>query len=267
MASIFRTQRGSQQVIAAALLLALAGLAWAAMYEIMRLPAAHGLRSAMVHEPPPGLLAPAAFDRSLAQAGLFLVSWLLMTAAMMLPTSLPMIDTFGQLARHKPGASSRVTLFALSYLAVWAAFGLAAYVFDVQVHAAVARSRVLASHTALLSAAALLLAGAYQFTPLKHRCLTLCRAPLSFLMAHWRDGLRGAFSMGFRHGLTCVGCCWALMFLMFALGMAQLSWMLGLALLMFVEKVVCRGELAGSAAGVLFLGWGAVSLLHALQLI
>jgi predicted metal-binding membrane protein len=121
----------------------------------------------------------------------------------------------------------------------------------------------LMAHVGVLSGGALVLAGLYQFTPLKRRCLRICRSPLSFFMSRWQAGASGALWMGAQHGLYCIGCCWVLMLLMLAVGMAQLGWMLGLALLMFAEKVVRRGEFFGYGAGLLFLPWGFATALTA----
>jgi predicted metal-binding membrane protein len=200
-----------------------------------------------------GALDAGAGGSLLLSFGLFLVAWILMTAAMMLPTALPMVLTFARLVQARPDGTRRVTFFVLGYLAAWVGFGAVAYNLDLQIHAAVHLSAFLASHTELISGGVLLVAGVYQFAPLKARCLRQCRSALGFLMDSWRDGLSGAWRMGLRHGLFCVGCCWALMLVMFALGMSQLSWMLGLTLLMFVEKVARRGEMIGHGAGVLFV--------------
>ncbi len=102
----------------------------------------------------------------------------------------------------------------------------------------------------------LITAGVYQLTPLKRVCLRQCRSAFSFLMMYWRDGLSGAWQMGVHHGIFCVGCCWALMLVMFGLGMLQMGWMLSLALLMFVEKVVRGGERIGVLISPVFVAIG-----------
>ena len=145
----------------------------------------------------------------------------------------------------RPAAARHVPLFVLGYLTAWVGFGVLAYAADLFVHRAVDASPFLASHTGLIGGGVLVLAGLYQLTPLKRRCLRQCRSAVSFLMAYWRDGWLGAWQMGAHHGIFCVGCCWALMLVMFGLGMVQLAWMLGLAALMFVEKVVRGGERIG----------------------
>jgi predicted metal-binding membrane protein len=238
------------------LLLALATLAWLATFAMSGAP----LGTAMSHDHG-GALDGWAAPSALGAFGLFLIAWVVMTAAMMLPTALPMVLSYNRLVQSRPGGAGRVALFVQGYLTVWAGFGVMAYSADLLVHAAVHSSQFLASHTGLISGGVLLLAGAYQFTPLKASCLRQCRSSLSFLMNAWRDGWGGAWWMGAHHGLYCVGCCWALMLVMFAVGMTQLGWMLGLALLMLVEKVARRGVLVGYSVGLLFLLVGLATLL------
>jgi predicted metal-binding membrane protein len=177
-----------------------------------------------------------------------------------MPTALPMVGTYAHLVRTRPRATRRVLFFVLGYLMARAGFGLIAYAADLLVHRAVRESAFLARHTSLLGGGVLVPAGLYQLTPLKRRCLRQCRSALSFLMAHWREGRRGAWQMGAHHGIFCVGCCWALMLVMFGLGMLQLAWMLGLALLMFVEKTVRGGEGIGQLTTPLLVLLGLLAL-------
>ena len=234
---LVRARGTHQQTLVLGIVLALAALAWAVTFLLPGTPLASSLSHA--HG---AALEQSAHTPSIGVLGLFLVGWTVMTAAMMLPTALPMVSTFARLARSRPGAIGRVLLFVLGYLTAWTGFGIAAYTADLVVHHAVDASPFLASHTSLIGGGVLVLAGLYQFTPLKRRCLRQCRSALSFLMAYWREGPQGAWQMGAHHGIFCVGCCWALMLLMFGLGMLQLAWMLGLAWLMFVEKAVRGGE-------------------------
>jgi predicted metal-binding membrane protein len=236
--------------------LALVALAWLITLALPATP----VGPAMSHAHG-GALDEGAGGSLLLSFGLFLVAWVVMTGAMMLPTALPMVLTFGRLVQARSDGTRRVTFFVLGYVAAWAGFGAVAYNLDLQIHAAVHYSPFLASHTELISGGVLLLAGVYQFAPLKARCLRQCRSSLGFLMDSWREGWSGAWRMGLRHGIFCVGCCWALMLVMFALGMAQLGWMLGLTFLMFVEKVARRGELIGHGAGLLFILAGLAAVL------
>ena len=110
-------------------------------------------------------------------------------------------------------------------------------------------SPMIVSVSPALSAALLIIAGVFQFTPLKQACLRACRSPLGFLLTDWRDGLSGAAQMGVRHGLYCLGCCWALMALLFVGGAMNLLWIVALTLLVATEKLAPKGEIAGEGAG------------------
>jgi predicted metal-binding membrane protein len=234
-----RVHSAPLQALIYTLLLGLAGLAWLTSMVLPSTPLAGVLSHSHAGGFEAGVPAPGGAVAGLA---LFLVGWTVMTAAMMLPTSLPMVATFGRLVRHRANAYRRVWLFVVGYLSAWGGFGVLAYSGDLLVHRAVDASPFLASHTGLIGGGVLIAAGVYQLTPLKQRCLQQCRSAFSFLMSYWRDGLGGAWQMGVHHGIFCVGCCWALMLVMFGLGMLQMAWMLSLALLMFVEKVVRGGE-------------------------
>jgi predicted metal-binding membrane protein len=117
------------------------------------------------------------------------------------------------------------------------------------------------STSAPLSAAVLALAGIYQLSPLKRRCLAQCRSPLSFIARHWRTGAGGAFVMGVRHGAWCVGCCWLLMALLFVGGVMNLAWIAALAVLVLAEKVASHGVLVSRLAGIALLAWSVATLL------
>ncbi|MCE9681303.1 DUF2182 domain-containing protein [Halomonas alkalisoli] len=171
---------------------------------------------------------------------LFLVAWQVHIAAMMLPSTLPMVGLFNRASagqRH-PGLA-RIG-FLSGYLAVWTLFGIAALLGD-----ALLTQAMLYWHWLLpawLAGAVLILAGGFQFSSLKERCLDKCRQPRAFLLNHYRQGMAGGFALGARHGLYCLGCCWALMLVMFVVGIANLAWMAPLAALMLVEKVARHGR-------------------------
>ena len=198
---------------------------------------------------------------ALAQALLYVAGWTLMTAAMMLPTTLPLLEIFRRLTRQRPDCHQRVALVILGYLAVWLGFGIAAHVFDLGLHEVFERTAWLQDNRWLFGAAPLLVAGAFQFSQLKYRCLDKCRAPLSFVMQHWHRG--GApFSLGVLHGAFCVGCCWALMLLMFAVGTGSIGWMLALGAVMAIEKNLSWGRRISAPLGVILLGWGLLIVLN-----
>jgi predicted metal-binding membrane protein len=188
----------------------------------------------------------------------FVLGWVVMLVAMMLPTSVPIVVMFHGLTQRRPDSARLVALLLVGYLSVWTLFGLAVYIGDSFLHAAVAQSDWLAEHAWVFSPLALLLAGAYQFTPLKYLCLEKCRSPFSFIAEHWRGkGESGqAFLLGIHHGRFCIGCCWTLMLLTFAIGVGSLGWMLALGALMAVEKNLPWGRRLSPALGVLLLAWG-----------
>ena len=183
-----------------------------------------------------------------------LAMWLLMSVAMMLPTAMPAIDLYASLARRMDsGGTLRIALFTGGYLIAWGAFSAVAAA------AQLGLGTIPASllPPALAGGAVLIVAGAYQLSALKARCLAKCRNPMMFLMSHWREDLPGTLRLGILHGIICVGCCWALMLLMFIGGTMNLFWMALLGLAMLGEKVLPHAETWGRGAGVLMIGIGA----------
>lgn len=187
------------------------------------------------------------------------VMWMVMMVAMMLPTATPMILTFALVARNRRQRQRPyvpVAVFASGYLAVWAAFSAAAAAAQWLLHREALLSPTMVSSSALLGGVLLLLAGVFQFSPVKRSCLTRCRAPLEFITAHWREGWSGAFVMGLEHGLFCTGCCWALMALLFVLGIMNLLWIAILTVLVGLEKILPRRVFISRGTGVLLALWG-----------
>jgi predicted metal-binding membrane protein len=185
--------------------------------------------------------------------------WAVMMAAMMLPTAMPMVSVFGTLNRRS-GKAGLTIAFVAGYFALWAAFAAAATGAQWALQTSGLLSPMIVSMSPVLSAALLLIAGAFQFTPLKQACLRACRSPLGFLLTDWRNGLWGAARMGARHGLYCLGCCWALMALLFVGGAMNLLWIAALTLLVAMEKLAPKGELLAKALGALMIGAGAAQL-------
>jgi predicted metal-binding membrane protein len=193
---------------------------------------------------------------------LFLVAWQAMIVAMMLPSSLPLVRLFSLASARAPGRGRALLAFLSGYALVWTAFGAVAFAGDALVHRLIADNAGLRAHQSMIVAGVLALAGAAQFTPLKDRCLTECRHPGAFLMRHYRRGTRGGFMLGRRHGLFCLGCCWALMLVMFVAGVADLIFMGALTVLMVYEKTATRGAKGIPTGGIALLAWAAVVLVH-----
>ena len=188
-------------------------------------------------------MAMAPMSPNVLSAGYFLsafVMWLLMMVAMMLPSASPMILFYARFARRSGmvGGGTATALFALTYLAVWAGFSLAAVLLQAMlVWAGAVSSMALTIGDRRVAGALLLLAGLYQLSPLKQACLVACRSPLDFLVRLWRPGLAGALRLGAVHGFYCLGCCWALMLLLFVGGVMNLAWVALIAVLVLAEKL------------------------------
>jgi predicted metal-binding membrane protein len=187
-----------------------------------------------------------------------LAGWVLMTLAMMLPTSLPLVSIFRRMTSPRADGGRLVALLVGGYLAVWTLFGTVMHVLDMGIHRLIDNSPTLAERSWLIGAGALLVAGLYQFTPLKYRCLDECRSPLGFIVARWSGVSHGleSFRLGVDHGVFCVGCCWSLMLLMFAVGVGNVGWMLMLGAAMAIEKNMPWGRQMAAPVGALLLGVG-----------
>ena len=187
---------------------------------------------------------------NLGNIGWFVGAWVTMMAAMMLPAVAPMAITFARMNDDRGIGTKRTWVLVAGYLVAWTGYGLLAYALF-RVVWNVAPSFLSWDHAGrYVAAAALVGAGAYELTPLKRVCLRHCRAPIHFIAAGWRDGTGGALRMGLEHGAFCVGCCWGLMLALFALGVMSIAWMLGVALLIFAQKVLPVGERVVPASAV-----------------
>jgi predicted metal-binding membrane protein len=197
-----------------------------------------------------------------AALGLFVVAWQVMIAAMMLPSSLPLVRLFDQASAAAPRRGRALAGFIGGYAAVWSAFGVLAFAGDTAVHRTVDESPWLTAHPWVIGGSVLLLAGAFQFSSLKDACLEQCRHPAAWLLRRYRRGTSAAFRLGRDHGLFCVGCCWALMLVSFAAGVANLAWMAGLTAVMVFEKTGPGGNRGRAPIGVTLLVLGALVLVH-----
>ena len=184
---------------------------------------------------------------------LLFVMWAVMMVAMMVPSVTPLILMVAAVNRQRQARDEALVpagLFLFGYLLAWTGFSAVATGAQWGLRGAALLSPAMASTSPVLGGALLVGAGVFQFSSLKHACLSHCRSPLGFVMAHWRQGAAGALRMGLEHGLYCVGCCWVLMALLFVAGVMNLLWVAAISILVLAEKVLPRGELIGRIAGV-----------------
>jgi len=195
-------------------------------------------------------------------AATFAGSWALMMAAMMLPSMTPVVTLYDRMRLGHGLGDSATAAFVTGYLATWTAAGLSAYGLVLAADALAGDALAWDEAGRPLAGATILLAAAYQLSPLKDRCLTHCRSPVGFLLSHWQPGRAGALRMGTRHGTWCVGCCWGLMATLFAVGLMSIGWMAAIAGLIALERLAptsWRTRLAVAVAlGVLGLALLAV---------
>lgn len=201
----------------------------------------------------------------------FVVAWAVMMAAMMFPAAAPMLLLFHATATRRKSAGSAFVptwVFALGYFAIWTAIGIVTWLL-VQIGSDLASRMSAAARETwapLALGGVLVVAGFYQFTPLKQACLRQCKTPFGFVMTHWREGRLGALRMGILHGAVCLGCCWALFAVLVATGVMSLAWMLLLTLVVFVEKVLPLGRWGSPTIGVAFLLLGGLVALGVINL-
>jgi predicted metal-binding membrane protein len=231
-----------QRSVILGLLLALAAAAWAVL---------------VWHQPGSNMDMTTASVTIGPRVPLFLVIWVIMMVAMMLPTALPMILTFHrvQAANRQPrDAFASTWVFVAAYLVVWAFAGLAAYVGMQAAEAAIVHVALSPAIAAQLGGAIIVVAGIYQLTPLKDVCLSKCREPIDFIVTSWRNGATSALEMGLLHGAYCLGCCWLLFVILFPLGIMNVGAMAVVTLIIFAEKTLPWPRLASYAtAGALVL--------------
>jgi predicted metal-binding membrane protein len=203
------------------------------------------------------LTMPGTSSWSPASAVAIFLMWAIMMAAMMLPSALPMILTFVHLSAlgEQP---ARARAFVGAYLLIWMLFSAAATVAQWALQAMDWVDPMIVSSSARLTGLLLVIAGVYQFSPLKGICLAHCRTPFGFVLGHWKAGVDGAFWMGVRHGLACLGCCWALMALLFVGGVMNLAWIAALSIVVAVEKMAAGGERLARVLGLALIAAGLV---------
>jgi predicted metal-binding membrane protein len=191
---------------------------------------------------------------------LIFLMWAAMMVAMMLPSALPTILIFHNAVRNDPKVSSpprRMFAFAAGYILAWFGFSIGATLLQWGLAEAALLSPMMVSASPWLGGAILVVAGVYQWTPLKYACLQHCRSPLAFLVEHWQPGMRGALQLGLRQGLQCVGCCWALMLLLFVGGVMSLLWIGAITAFVLMEKLAPYGAQGGRLSGLALVIAGA----------
>jgi predicted metal-binding membrane protein len=244
--AIARVSRRDRFLIGSCILL-MTALAWAYLIHLDR-----QMSSAM------------AYDRMMAAMGMTsgvawtpadvfftFAMWAVMMVAMMSGAASPVIFLFAAVHRRRDPRSVplAVLLFGSAYLVIWAGFSACAALAQWALHEATMLSPAMRTSSPYLGGAILLGAGIYQLTPFKGACLTHCRSPLGFMMTNWREGPLGAFQMGLRHGAYCVGCCWALMCVLFVVGVMNLAWVAALTVFVLLEKAGPAGGMLARIAG------------------
>lgn len=255
------TSRRDSIVISACFVL-LAALAWAYLIHLDRQVSAAMQEDRLMAEMGMAMDVP----WTLTDAALTFVMWAVMMVAMMTPAAAPVVLLFAGAQRLRgaeriPGIA---VVFGAGYLLVWTAFSAAAAAGQWALHQAALLSPTMSTSSAWLGGGILIAAGIYQLTPSKQSCLTHCQSPLGFLMSHWRHGTAGALRMGIAHGTYCVGCCWALMCLLFVVGVMNLAWVAGLAIFVMVERIGPVGTFVARVAGGAMIVAGVLSWTHGL---
>jgi len=186
--------------------------------------------------------------------------WLTMMIAMMTPTVAPMVMMFTTVSKSKKQKQQPYAptwLFLLGYLLAWMLFSFIVSLIQWPLHETGLLNPMMDSRSYILSGGILVLAGLYQFTAFKNACLHQCRSPLGFIMTAWKDGHIGALRMGFHHGAFCVGCCWALMLILFAVGVMNMLWVILITLFVLLEKVLpFSPRVTRNVTGVGLIVWG-----------
>ena len=197
---------------------------------------------------------------NLTDIALVFTMWFAMTLAMMVPTASPMISTYADIAltaREKGIAVVPTTVLIVGYLTAWLGYCALATMGQWLMTSSALITPQLTLNSSYIAAAILAVAGVYQLTPMKHACLTKCRTPLPFFMANWTDRTSGVFKLGFRQGVFCVACCWALMLVMFAVGLMNVIWMAALAVVMALEKTLVNPVRFVRATGLALIAFAA----------
>jgi predicted metal-binding membrane protein len=246
------------RILVACCVIVLTALAWAGLV--------HFAQQMMPAMTPDTSMADMAMPEpwSASEFGLLFAMWTVMMVGMMTPAATPVLLLFAgaQIRRDPRHARIAVAMFALGYAIVWITFSACAALAQWMLHASMTLSPQMAVSSARAGAVVLCAAGAYQLLPIKRACLVRCRSPLGFLMTRWRDGARGALGMGLRHGAWCVGCCWALMAVLFVVGVMNLAFVAALAVFVLLEKTGPAGVAVARIGGALLIAAGVLMLVR-----
>ena len=254
------------RIIVAVLLLLVAGLAWA--FTVHQAILMDEMETAMWRDMNMSMSGMAPSWNAIDAIVLF-VMWSAMMAAMMIPGASPMITAFATINHRRQARAAPyvpTAAFLLGYLIVWAGFSVIATALQWLLQTIGLITTMMQSSSYYWSAALFVAAGLYQLSPLKEMCLAYCRSPTGFILSEWRDGMLGAVVMGMRHGMFCMGCCAALMLLLFAVAVMDLRWVVALTVLVTSEKLLPGAKiwrltiavgLIAAAAGLVLLGWKA----------
>ena len=241
------------RLVVLAALAAVVELAWAYLvYVVLAQPAMDMDAVAMAAMPPP--------DWDAGYFAATVAMWMVMMVGMMLPSAAPTVLLFDALQRQGGAARRRdrraTALFAAGYVVAWSAFSVLATTAQWGLSTAMLLSAMMTSKSPVFAGVLLVAAGAYQFTSWKTACLSQCRSPAEFLVRHRRPGELGPLLMGLQHGVQCIGCCWALMALLFVFGVMNLLWVATLAIFVFLEKLTPAGPRVGRIGGILMVCTG-----------
>ena len=249
-------ERSSQLPVVGAIVL-LTLLAWAYLFHLhaqMAGATAHaGAMRAMgmsMHQP-----------WTMPDVGFAFVMWVVMMAGMMSPSAVPVLLVVAKAASARGESSRTPVVFGAGYFAVWTGFSAAATLAQWMLHDAALLSPSMAAVSPRVAGIVLVLAGLYQMTPEKRACLQHCRNPIDFLMMHWRPGAAGSFGLGVHHGWFCLGCCWALMIVLFAVGLMNLAWVAAISAVVLLEKTAWGGVALARITGLLLILVGGYSAL------
>ena len=243
------------KAIAAGCVIIIAGLGWFYLALLIAAPASSWFATvqALCRTLPEGAW-------SFSAAAVTASMWSAMTLAMMLPSASPMILTYAEIAETAARKSERIVsplVIAAGYASVWLVFSLLATVIQIVLTRAALLNTGITSASEILAGAIFIGAGVYQFSALKHACLTHCQNPFPFFFTNWATTPGGVFRLGVEQGLYCLGCCWAMMMVMFAVGAMNVAWMAGLAAVMTIEKLLTGRRFAhGFGVALIVVGTG-----------